>query len=315
MFNTLYINLSVSEDIEFCRTLLEAGADPNFQTINDDNSLLLLSSYDGCLEIVKLLMKYGGNAGIANKLGYTPLHIAAWNGHVACVNEFLAAGIAHDNQTVDKNTPLALAAHGGHLPVIEVLLLLNCNVNNSDKDADTALHYAAYNGMTKACELLLSYGADPDAGNKVNATALWNAVYMSQKEVVKLLLLTNVKLEVSSKGINQHAHSDDVVYVFERPKSPLWVSVANNNPEIALLLISAGYDLHKEQWLIDRDFPDKSDERLRNVLTDYIQNPPRLVTRCRNFLRSYMGREITEKVRFLPIPITLKSYLTLSDLK
>lgn len=303
------------DDVTLARVLLDAGADPNYRTPEDQNSLILLASYDGSNEMIKMLIRYGGNPALSNHLAYTALHIAAWNGHTDSVKTLLEAGVPHDKQTKDLNTPLALSAHGGHLEVMKILLPLGCNVNNADKDKDTPLHYAAYNGMTGGVQLLLEYGADPDITNHINTSVLWNAVYMKHKEVVKQLLVANVEMEISSVGIDQHAQSDDVVFVYDVPRSPLFVAVENQSPEIALLLITAGYNIYKEKWLLEGDIPERDgNEKLISILKHYIQTPQRLMANCRNYFRRYFGLKVFPKVEKLDIPCSLKNYLTLKDL-
>lgn len=305
----------ITDDITLARVLLDAGADPNYCTPEEKNSLIILASYDGSNEMIKLLIRYGGNPALTNNLEYSPLHIAAWNGHVESVKTLLEAGVPHDKQTKDLNTPLALAAHGGCLDVMKILLPLGCNVNNADKDKDSPLHYAAYNGMTEGVRLLLEYGADPDGCNRINTTVLWNAVYMNNKDVVKQLLVANVKMEISSEGIDQHSQSDEVVYVYDTPRTPLYIAVDNQSPDIALLLITAGYNIHKEKWLLEEDIPNREgNEKLIGILLQYLQTPQRLVAICRNYFRHYFGLSVFQKVAKLDIPCSLKNYLTLKDL-
>lgn len=296
--------------------LLDAGADPNNVSPDDDNPLTLLACYDGEVDLLKVLLKYHADPQKANRLGYTALHIAAWNGHLECVQILLNSGVSHDRHTSDMNTPLALAAHGGYLNVIKELLPLGCNVNNKDKDLDTPLHYAAYNGMTEAVELLISNGADPDSPNACSATPLWNAVYRGKKEILKLLLKANAVMECKSVGIDQHSHTNDVRYVYDSPKSPLWVAVDRDYPEIALLLVSAGYDIFKEEWLLNDEFPNNfNNPRLRSLLLQYTHAPPKLISICRNYFRRYFGQLLPTKVILMDLPESLKRYLTLADLQ
>ncbi|XP_045184795.1 ankyrin-3-like [Mercenaria mercenaria] len=299
---------------EIMRILLDAGADPNYAH-SDGNTPLLIACYDNQIDIVELLLRYHAIVSKGNSNGYTPLHIAAWNGHLNSVRVLLKAGALYDIPTNDKNTPLALAAHGGHLSVIEELLPLGCKINNYDKDNDTPLHYAAYNGMTRAVELFIEHGADPNCLSTCMATPLWNAVYKGQKEVVKLLIKKNVKLEVASIGTNQHSHTDDVVHVYATPKTPLWVALERKHSDIALLLVSAGYNIFSEQWLISGNFPEHFDERLCNLLTQYVHSPPKLIAVCRNYYRKNFGLDVIARVQQMDIPVTLKKYLTLADLQ
>lgn len=296
--------------------LLDAGADPDIIGDREADSPLLLACFDGNIDIIRLLIKYKANVGKPNHLGYTPLHIAAWNGHIECVREILKAGALHDLQTSDLNTPLALAAHGQHLAIVKELLPLGCNVNSADKDLDTPIHYAAYNGMTRTVELLLQYGANPNSCNRVNATPLWNAVYSGHKETVKLLLKENVVMEKASRGIDQHHQSEDVKLIYDLPRSPLWVAVDRGHTAIALLLVTAGYDLHKEDWLLKSRFPAPShSDQLYSILTRNCQNPSKLISLCRTFIRQQLGLGILEKAKSLDIPVMLRDFLTFAELK
>lgn len=308
------INNTFSGHAEVMEILLDAGADPNYAH-SDGNTPLLIACYDNQQDIVKLLLRYHAIVSKGNSNGYTPLHIAAWNGHINTVRILLKAGAKHDLPTNDKNTPLALAAHGGHLNVIEELLSLGCKVNNYDKDNDTPLHYAAYNGMVRACELLIEYGADPNCVSTCKATPLWNAIYKGHKEVVKLFLKLNVEMEVASVGTHQHSHTDEVLHVYDTPRSPLWVAMDRKKPDIALLLVSAGYNIYQEQWLINGEFLNHFDERMSSLLLQYVHSPPKLIAVCRNFFRRHFKLDIRKKVEQMDIPLTLRKYLTLADLQ
>lgn len=296
--------------------LLDAGADPDFMGTTEADTPLLLSCFDGDVDIVKLLIKYHANVQKSNHFGYTPLHIAAWNGHVQCVKILIEAGALHDIQTKDLNTPLALAAHGRHLSVVKELLPLGCDVNSADKDKDTAVHYAAYNGMTGTVELLLKHGANLNCKNRVGATPLWNAVYCGSLDTVKLLIKENVEMEGSSVGIDQHHQSDNVRFIYEAPKSPLWVAVDRCHYDIAVVLASSGYDIQKEEWLVNSNFPEHfENESVHNALVEICHNPFSLIKLCRGFIRKQLALGIHKKVEQLDIPVTLRDYLTLSELK
>lgn len=309
------VEWSFSGNAKIIEVLLDAGADSDFMGSPEADTPLLLSCFDGDIDIVKLLIKYHANVRKSNHLGYTPLHIAAWNGHVQCVKTLVEAGALHDIQTKDLNTPLALAAHGRHLSVVKELLPWGCNVNSADKDKDTAVHYAAYNGMTRTVELLHEYGANLNCRNRVSATPLWNAVYCGSVDTVKFLIKENVEMEVSSVGIDQHHQSDNVRFIYDVPRSPLWVAVDRCHYDIVMLLVSSGYDIHKEKWLFNSIFPDFfGNDSLRNTLIETCHNPFNLMTICRGLIRKQLGLGIHEKVNKLDIPVTLRDYLTLSDL-
>ncbi|KAK3596502.1 hypothetical protein CHS0354_007409 [Potamilus streckersoni] len=304
------------DDLNLVKILLEAGTDPNtLQSTDEKNSILLLTAYDGQYDFMKTIIDHGADVNLENSMGYTPMHISAWNGYLDCVKLLLEHGAKHDNPTKDKNTPLALACHGNHPNVVEFLLPLGCNINNADKDLDTALIYATYNGMTSSVRSLLKFGADPNQVNRAKCSPLWNAVYIKHKEIVKLLLVENVILETPSVGSDQQARSNNPVYIYPEPKSPLWVAASRGATEILLLLISAGYDIYKEKWLYNGNFPDEfAENNVDKILLKYASSPPRLLSLCRNFVRKRFGRNVIQHVKSLDIPPTLKSYITMKAL-
>ena len=306
--------LLISDDEAKVQFLLENKADPNLDA--RDNPLLILAAIMGSESSATALIKHGVDVNKTNLQGYNALHVAAWNGQVNVVNMLLKAGIQPDARTGDKNTALALACHGNFANVLDILIPLGCNVNNSDKDSDTPLHYTTYNGNTEMTKTLLDHGADPNAVSDLQVTPLWNAVYKKKKDIVKLLLARNVEMEVKGRGSNQHSNSDLAVPIYSEPRSPLYVAADRNSTEIALLLVSAGYDIFHEGWLLAGEFPPGAieNETLCSLLTKFVSTPPRLLALCRNYLRKLFKGKLCESVKILEIPINLKNYLTLSDL-
>ncbi len=82
--------------------------------------------------------------------GSTPLHCAAWKGHVAAVRLLLEHGAdvnAQNKNTHWGATPLHAAAHGNQKAVAEVLLQHGAdvgaiNLNGRTPLAETAIHNA-----------------------------------------------------------------------------------------------------------------------------------------------------------------------------
>ena len=297
--------------------LLEAGADPNFCNQFENKSLITLACYNGYTDIIKLLIKHGGDVNLLSGRQYAAIHIAAWNGQDEVVKLLLDAGAEYDNQTVDKNTPLALAAHGSHLETMKLLMSKGCDVNNADRDGDTPMSYAATHGMMEGIKLLIENGANPNVCDNSGASVLWTAVYHGHKDVVKQLLLSYVEKEIPSRGMNRQAWSDQIYYYYNSPKSPLYVAIDRQKLDIALLLISAGYNINKEQWLLGREYLESEEKaEILQKLLKYTDIPPRLLTICRNYLHHYFGgRHLPQSVETLDLPTRLKKYLTLADLQ
>ncbi|XP_013413021.1 ankyrin-3 [Lingula anatina] len=302
-------------NIKIISMLLEAGADPNLCS-EGDNTPVMIASVENKPDVVKLLIDHGGDVNLVNNMGYQALHWAAWDNHVGVMKELLSAGAKPDCQTSDKNTPLSLATHGDAMAAFNLLLPLGCNVNNKDKDLDTALHYAAYNGNLEMVQSLIKHGADPEMLNNVAATPLWNAVYQNHWNVFQYLLKLNVPLDVPSRGIDQHAQSSDVVYIYPQPVTPFYVALETGFFPMAQCLAVAGYNITKEYCIQTGDVPDAllHSPEMMNWLDQAICEPPSLMSLCRYQIRQGLGREVKEKVQQLEIPVELKHHLLLTDL-
>lgn len=82
----------------------------------------------------------------SNKLGYTPLHLAAINGNETCIKALITKGADINAQnSVDKSTALHYAAMHGQAEAVKKLLALGAD-KNIEYDGNRALvHLAAMN--------------------------------------------------------------------------------------------------------------------------------------------------------------------------
>jgi hypothetical protein len=98
---------------------------------------------------------------------WTPLQLAAFNGHAAAIAALLAAGARVDGTDRDGFTPLMLAAHNGHTAAVDALLAAGADVRRATSDGGgTALHRASMNGHLDAAGVLLEAGARADVRNR-----------------------------------------------------------------------------------------------------------------------------------------------------
>lgn len=104
-----------------------------------------------------------------NESGYTPLHIAAREGHDESIRVLLQAGADVNVLAVETNnyesaygwTPLHLAVMNGKASTVKLLLEKGANVNAADKGGKlTPLHYAAWAGDAELVKILLAGKAD-----------------------------------------------------------------------------------------------------------------------------------------------------------
>lgn len=148
---------------EFCRVLLDAGADVNRR--NDDGTTALTWSQNGSM--AALLASHGASAALEKPNdGYTSLHCAAEDGDLERARVILIS--ADGTKVLEKfdyiyRTPLACAAQCGHDEVVALLLRHGSNRDAVD-DAGwgvTPLQFALEEGQCEAARLLLEAGANP----------------------------------------------------------------------------------------------------------------------------------------------------------
>ena len=140
-----------SEDVQKVRRLLRmvtkrGNSGLINQAEHDGITPLWYASYNGYLEIVKVLTAAGALVDKAKNDGITPLYIASEKGHLEIVKVLIAAG-AKVNQA-DFYTPLYAATFHGHLEVVKVLIAAGGSVNEADNNGDKPL-------MTTICILEL----------------------------------------------------------------------------------------------------------------------------------------------------------------
>ena len=87
----------------------------------------------GNIDRVRELIAAGANVNQQDIDGWTPLHLAAYNGHQAVVQALIAAGADVNQQDNDGRTPLHRAACYGHQEVVQALIAAGANVNQQDR--------------------------------------------------------------------------------------------------------------------------------------------------------------------------------------
>ncbi len=121
--------------------------------------------------------------------GYTPLHYAAYFGHLdaACYLIEIGADIASVSMDPLRNQPLHAASTSGYTEIVRLLLDGGADPKAEQSGQWTALHGAAERGHRAVVELLLERGADPNAASYSGATPLSLARTKGHEAVVALL--------------------------------------------------------------------------------------------------------------------------------
>lgn len=111
-------------------------------------------------------------ASMPDEQGYTPLHYAAYFGHLEAARYLLGIGADLTAITLDplRSHPLHAASSSGSLEVARLLLEAGADPNAEQTGQWTPLHSAAAGGHRELVTLLLARGADRTRRSASGAT-------------------------------------------------------------------------------------------------------------------------------------------------
>ncbi len=245
---------SCSGSKEIVELLLQRGADPNIQSRRGRNTLsntIKNNSQDIAQAIVQLLIKYGADVTIDQKI----LHIAAHYANAETVELLIEAGANINFYSrfgyggIYEGTPLYISTKYENVKVIELLLNRGADVNAKDFGGDGPLHCATKSNNVEIIKLLLNRGADVNAKGTYGCTPLHWAVGSKNPEFIRLFLQQK-KIDVNAKD--------------NGGMTPLHDAAKAGYTEVFFLLLLYGADISKESQCV----------------REKINNTPRLKNYC-----------------------------------
>jgi ankyrin repeat protein len=151
-----------SGKVEAARTLLAAGADINAKETWGGQSAIMWAAAQSQADMVKFLASKDANLNDhgkinqwerkiiqeprpkdMNKGGFTPLHYAAREGCLACVQNLLEAHADPDSEDPDRETPLLLALENMHFDTAAVLVKGGADLDKWDLFGRSPVYMAA----------------------------------------------------------------------------------------------------------------------------------------------------------------------------
>lgn len=107
-----------------------------------------------------------------NSDGFTPLHLAASEGHAPMIEILIKFQAQIDARTNNFRTPLHIACLRGNLSVIQALVQHKADINAKDIDGNTPCHFCSEYGHRYCLKFLLTKNPYLFANNNENKSAI-----------------------------------------------------------------------------------------------------------------------------------------------
>lgn len=182
---------------EVVRVLMGARPQPNLNIFIDGVTVLEEAVSSGRTNIVRLLIADPLNIYDSSDWGFTLLHRAAQNGHVAIVRDLLATRVIPvDAQTSDGSTALHYAVQNEDILVVMELLRAGAKVDAQTVHGITPLHDAVSRGYTNIARMLIAAGADVNVRNLEDGRPLHYAATYGRHEIAEALVAMGAEKDV-----------------------------------------------------------------------------------------------------------------------
>ena len=266
--------------VEVVSQLLAVGAKENPDYVNARNNSgitpLMITCYNGHMNVATYLVEHGANIHLQDKNGDTCLHYASERGHVEVVSKLLAVGAKENPDYVNARnnsgtTPLLITCYNGHMNVATYLVEHGANIHLQDEGGDTCLHYASERGHVEVVSKLLAVGAkeNPDyvnAHNNSGTTPLMITCSNGHVNVATYLVEHGANIHLQDKNgatclhyASERGHVEVVSqllavgakenpdYVNARNNSgatPLMITCSNGHVNVATYRVEHGANIH-----------------------------------------------------------------------
>jgi ankyrin repeat protein len=153
------------------------------------NNLLFEAARKGCANSLDELFKAGASRLARDRMGNTPLAVAARAGRLAVVKTLLASASPDEAVQIDRanvagSTPLIQAVQASRTEVAKALIEAGARVDAVNAQGETALSAAAFTGNVELAALLLVHKARPDT---IDATGKSVIVYAAARGATPLV--------------------------------------------------------------------------------------------------------------------------------
>ena len=243
----------------------------------------------------------------------TPIQLAIETGHIPTIKTLLKGGCdANAPQGLPTgSTPLMLAVCKGRADIVDALVQNGCDLDTFDRHGRTALYLAVKHGFLQCVHKLLKAGADPDMFDEIQSeivgsrNALQCAVLSNRPEEALALIQSGCNLFQGTIYPDADGHGPITAFHCAVGKECRWA--------VRILV-------HADPTVIRSiDAYKGDDEEIKHVLETALQlifKPKTLKTRCRNFIRTWLGnKRLFDKVPRLSLPLPLEDYVLFRDME
>jgi ankyrin repeat protein len=162
---------------------------------------LFRSISNGDLGEFSHLINNGVHHSTLNKLGETPLYVAAEKGELEIVRLLIARGADAKALTPNGETVLHAASMIESSALMTALIEAGAPINLANRDGEAPLHWAALTGTFLAVKALADAGADLNVQDAQRGnTALHSAVHHNDIVLIHYLLSKNVRTDIRNKA-------------------------------------------------------------------------------------------------------------------
>ena len=139
-------------------------------------------------QVISMLQREPDLAYIKDAKGISALFHAVANGYTRIAKQILRITKQANDVDPEKGfTPLLIAATNGHVGLVKLLLEYGADPNMRNFDGVTALHNAIFEEQVDIVKLLLQHDADPNIRDRVGNTPMDLAKRSSNNEIRSLL--------------------------------------------------------------------------------------------------------------------------------
>ncbi|KAJ7019592.1 ankyrin repeat domain-containing protein [Mycena alexandri] len=229
--------------------------------LNSEHPEIVVASYYGHAEIVRILLEKGADVDAAGGFYGSSLQAAADRGHREIVGILLEKGANVYAAGGRYGSSLQAAAAGGHTEIVCILLEKSANVDAAGGRYGSSLQAAAAGGHTDIVGILLEKGADVNAAGGRYGSSLQAAAAGGHTEIVGILLEKGANVNAgdgeggsSLQAAAAEGHTENVGILLEKCAdlnaaggeygSSLQAAAAGGHTEIVCILLEKGANVN-----------------------------------------------------------------------